>query len=293
MREEYLVALVMFAVLIIENGPTFLGSLIDQVAQVIIFILKAFRQREVGQDGCMVNTVELDLVENLVGILQCFGDIGKHLVHLLLGLEPLLLAIEHHVLIVELATGRNTDEALVCVGIILVDKVRIVGANEFDIQLLGKLVLPPVIMALLPVALFAGIHFFANYIAPAALWWAFPVASLTVFVIGGVLLFVMRGSIPHSERIIDFSVSNGKEDREKTVADVIGLLDSGENGRFAETLRKLLELIADDKVVDILVDKEKEAPEICVKWDGVEIGALPFENAEKTYMYNQNIIYLK
>lgn len=73
----------------------------------------------------------------------------------------------------------------------------------------------------------------------------------------------------------------------------MGLLDTGENGRFAEMLQQLLELIADDKVVDILVDKEKETPEICVKWDGAEIGALPFENAEKTYMYNQNIVYLK
>lgn len=186
----------------------------------------------------------------------------------------------------------ETSEALRIVVLMFLPFGFIVMLCHF-FQLLGKLVLPPVIMSLLPVALFAGIHFFANYIAPAALWWAFPVASLAVFVISGVLFFVMRGSIPRSERIIDFSVTNGKEERGKTVADVMGLLDSGENGRFAEMLKQLLELIADDKVVDILVDKEKETPEICVKWDGAEIGALPFENAEKTYMYNQNIVYLK
>lgn len=186
----------------------------------------------------------------------------------------------------------ETSEALRIVVLMFLPFGLIVMLCHF-FQLLGKLVLPPVIMSLLPVALFAGIHFFANYIAPAALWWAFPVASLAVFVISGVLFFVMRGSIPRSERIIDFSVTNGKEERGQAVACVMGLLDTGENGRFAEMLQQLLELIADDKVVDILVDKEKETPEICVKWDGAEIGALPFENAEKTYMYNQNIVYLK
>ena len=49
----------------------------------------------------MVDTVDFHLVKNLVGILQCLGDIGEHTVHLLLGLEPLLLAVEHHVFVSE------------------------------------------------------------------------------------------------------------------------------------------------------------------------------------------------
>lgn len=185
-----------------------------------------------------------------------------------------------------------TSEALRIVVLMFVPFGFIVMICNF-FQLLGKLALPPVIMVLLPIALFAGIQFFANYIAPAALWWAFPVASLIVSVISGILLFVMRGSIPHSEGIIDFSATNDKEGRDMAVAEVNRLLDGGENSRLAEMLRELMELMEEEETVDILVNKEKETREICVKWDGAEIASLPFVDAEKSYMYNQNIVYLK
>ena len=53
----------------------------------------------------MINAVNLHLVKNLGGVLQRFGDVGKDLVHFRLGLEPLLLAVKHQILIVEFTTG--------------------------------------------------------------------------------------------------------------------------------------------------------------------------------------------
>ena len=91
-----------FAVLLIEFGPSFLSALINQITQVIVLIVKAVGQREIGQDRRMVNAVDLHLVQNLVGVLQGFRDVGEHLIHLLLCLEPLLLAVHHHVLVGEL-----------------------------------------------------------------------------------------------------------------------------------------------------------------------------------------------
>ena len=125
--------------LIIQDGPTRLGALIDQVAQVVILVVKAVRQWEVGQDGAMVDAVELHLVEYLVGVLQRLGDIGKHLVHFGLRLEPLLFGVEHNVVVAHLPAGRHADESLVRLGVVLVDKVGVVSANDLDVQFAGKL----------------------------------------------------------------------------------------------------------------------------------------------------------
>ena len=125
--------------LIIQLGPPCLGALIDKVTQVVVLIVKAVGQREIGQNGVMVDAVELHLVKNLVGVLQRLGDVGKHLVHLSLRLEPLLFGVEHDVVITHLLAGRHADESLVRLGVVLVDEVRVVGANDFDAQFAGKL----------------------------------------------------------------------------------------------------------------------------------------------------------
>ena len=92
----------MFCYLSGEEILSFLSALINQITQVIVLIVKAVGQREIGQDRRMVNAVDLHLVQNLVGVLQGFRNVGEHLIHLLLRLEPLLLAVHHHVLVGEL-----------------------------------------------------------------------------------------------------------------------------------------------------------------------------------------------
>ena len=53
----------------------------------------------------MVDGVCLHLVENLNCVRQRLRHIGKHLVHLLTGLEPLLLGVEHTVGVIEVVAG--------------------------------------------------------------------------------------------------------------------------------------------------------------------------------------------
>ena len=86
----------------------------------------------------MVDTVDLYFVENLVGVLQCLGHIAKDLVHLLGGLEPFLLAVEHDILVSEFPACRNADEAFMGIGIFLVDKMHIVGTHDLDVKFLGE-----------------------------------------------------------------------------------------------------------------------------------------------------------
>ena len=87
----------------------------------------------------MINAVDFNFIKNLISVLQGLGNVGKHLVHLFLRLEPLLLAVEHQILIGEFPACGEADESFMSIGILLIHKVRIVGADELDVQLLGKL----------------------------------------------------------------------------------------------------------------------------------------------------------
>ena len=125
--------------LIVQIGPTLLGAFIDQVPKVIVLVVEAVGQWKIGQDWCMVDAIYLDFVKNFVGVLQRLGDVAKNAIHFLLGLEPFLLAVEHHVLIGEFLACREADETLMGIGILLVDEVGIVGADKLDVQFTGKL----------------------------------------------------------------------------------------------------------------------------------------------------------
>ena len=86
----------------------------------------------------MVNAVDFHLVQYLVGVLQRLGYITEHAVHFFLSLEPLLFAVEHDIFILERLACREADESFMGIGILLIDEVRVVGANEFDVQFLGE-----------------------------------------------------------------------------------------------------------------------------------------------------------
>ncbi len=54
---------------------------------------KVFWNGEERHDRIALQIVCLDLVKYLYRVFESLGDVGKHLVHLLLSLEPLLLRI--------------------------------------------------------------------------------------------------------------------------------------------------------------------------------------------------------
>ena len=86
---------------------------------------------EVRHDRRVVDAVFLDFSGYFEGVLQGFGDIGEELVHLGGGFQPLLLAVKHAALVVEVFVGGQADETVVGLGVALVHEVGVVGADEF------------------------------------------------------------------------------------------------------------------------------------------------------------------
>ena len=84
----------------------------------------------------MVDVVELDFVEHLEGIVERFGNVGEHLLHLGCGFQPLLLGVEHTVFVGDFLVGSHADEAFVSLGVVLVDEVHIVGGHKLDAEFL-------------------------------------------------------------------------------------------------------------------------------------------------------------
>ena len=92
---------------------------------------------ESRHDRSMVYGVVFHLVQNLQRIGKRFRNIGKKLVHLRLGFHPLLLGIKHTARIVQILARTQTDKAVVRLGILLVHKVNVIGADYFYIVLPG------------------------------------------------------------------------------------------------------------------------------------------------------------
>ena len=97
------------------------------------------RNREERHDRCVVDAVCLHLVENLDGVGEGFGHVGKHLVHLLARLEPLLLGVEHTVGVVQIFSRGETEQMVVRLGIVLVHEVCVVRTNQLYAVFLGEL----------------------------------------------------------------------------------------------------------------------------------------------------------
>ena len=78
----------------------------------------------------MVDVVNLHLVHYLLRVRQRLGDVGEDGVHLLGRLEPLLLGVVHAVHIVHVVVRAEADKPVVCLGVLLFHKVRVVGADN-------------------------------------------------------------------------------------------------------------------------------------------------------------------
>ena len=74
----------------------------------------------------MLDIVDFALAKHLERVSQSLRHIAEHLVHLLLGFEPLLLGVEHSGRVIQIPSGGQTDKAVVRLGILLVYKVTIV-----------------------------------------------------------------------------------------------------------------------------------------------------------------------
>ena len=99
---------------------------------------KLFGYGEERHDRRMVDGIELHLVQYLKSVAQSLGHIREDSVHLLARLEPLLLRVEHAVRVVEVLSGGKTQQVVVRLGIVLVDKVAVVGAYKLHAILACK-----------------------------------------------------------------------------------------------------------------------------------------------------------
>ncbi len=85
-----------------------------------------------GHDGSMLDAVFLHLGGNFRSVRQRLRQIGEDGLHLGTCLEPFLLAVEHAGFVVEEFVCRQAYEAVVCLGIRLVDKMAVVAAYNLD-----------------------------------------------------------------------------------------------------------------------------------------------------------------
>ena len=87
----------------------------------------------------MVNAVGLHLVQDVERVAKRLRHIGKHLVHLLTRLEPLLLRVEHTRGVVKVLARGKTQQVVVGLGVILVHEVGVVRTHQLDAILLRQL----------------------------------------------------------------------------------------------------------------------------------------------------------
>ena len=80
----------------------------------------------------MVDAIDFHLVKHLQRVRQCLRNIREDIIHLLTGLEPLLLGISHTVRIVQVLAGSYTEQVVVGLSRLLVLEVAVVGTYELD-----------------------------------------------------------------------------------------------------------------------------------------------------------------
>ena len=100
---------------------------------------EAFGNWEERHDRSVVNTIYLNLIQDLQGVGQGLGHIGEDSVHLCPCLEPLLLRIDHTRRIVEILTRSQAEQMVMSLCRFLILKMTVVGADQFDAILLREL----------------------------------------------------------------------------------------------------------------------------------------------------------
>ena len=104
-----------------------------------LFGAEFFGDGEEGHDGIGLEVVDFHFVEYLAGVAECFGQVGEDGVHLGACLEPFLLGVAHAVGVVQVLARREAEEQVVGFGVVLVEEVGVVGADELYAMLACQL----------------------------------------------------------------------------------------------------------------------------------------------------------
>ena len=112
--------------------------LFGQLGAVGFFGSEFFRYGKCRHDRTAVDGVEVYFVGYLKRIAEYFGNIGKDGVHLGGRFHPFLFGIAHTGRVVEVFAGTEADQAVVCLGIFLVDEMHIVGGDQLDIVFVSQ-----------------------------------------------------------------------------------------------------------------------------------------------------------
>ena len=123
---------------VLVTGELLVELFLRELLPPLLLRAKRLGDGEEGHDGVVVERIDLYLVEDLQRVRQRLGDVAEDLVHLSLRLEPLLLGIEHARGVVEVLARRETQQVVVGLGILLVDEVHVVRADELDAILPGQ-----------------------------------------------------------------------------------------------------------------------------------------------------------
>ena len=110
-----------------------IGRLKCQTVGIILLFAETLRDVEFRHNRTMVDVIDLDLIDNLLRVGKCFGDVAEDFSHFIGCFQPFLLGIVHSVDIVDVMVRTQTDESVVRFGIFLVDEVGVIGSNDFDV----------------------------------------------------------------------------------------------------------------------------------------------------------------
>ena len=112
---------------------------LGQALAIFGFRTKLFGDGKGRHDGRMVDGIVFHLVQHLQCVGQCFGNVGKQLVHFGFCLHPFLFGIKHALGVVQVFAGAEANQTVVCLGVLFVYKVDVVGTYYLDIVFLGQL----------------------------------------------------------------------------------------------------------------------------------------------------------
>ena len=113
--------------------------LLGKALPILLLGSELLRDLEVGHDRRMVDRVVFDLVADIDGRGHRLGvRLAEDRLHLGGSLEPLLLGVEHPFRVVEVLACRETDQAVVGLGIVLVDEVHVIRADHPHVVFRGQ-----------------------------------------------------------------------------------------------------------------------------------------------------------
>ena len=107
------------------------GGLEGDTVLIVLLASETLGDGELRHYRVAIDIVYLYFVHYLLGVAECFGYVAEDVRHLFWRFEPLLFGVVHSVDIVDEMVGAEADESVVRLCIFFVDKVGVVGADDF------------------------------------------------------------------------------------------------------------------------------------------------------------------